>query len=455
MLWIDQTEKISRRANLKKSSPTRLRRDSPGEHLQSNDLKAISRSPSPFSTDTYITFTAKHLFGHGADGPEHDYELWISSIIQDDSNQVSYTALKCLATTYFGRIQRRPDVLRKGTTLYGKALHQLRDSLEDETTAYHCRNLAATMALVYYETIAYTYKYGWIQHAGGTSRLIEMRGPERHQDEPDHTYFLLSRFRITVQAIMSRQRVFLERSEWQTVPWAKHPATKTPTDDLIDILTHVPSILAEFDRLTKLAGVSEGEGGQWHLSRRSQGPEQDAWEVARGRVVALLQRLEQWRQLWQTRHTTLYVEEKAPNPLTSLTWDHDLQYPAKVTYYATFTTAHEVALYIIALALLGSLSSFLRDRQDICRQVLGTDHLVDRQPQQGASTGVENDEDAGSSSEDQQQQQHQKKTSSVLPHVGMLGVHIFHQATGLLDYLLLEQHRGKGAFTAMVILRIW
>ena len=407
--------------------------------------------------DAYITFTAKQLFGSGADGPEHDYELLFSSIVRDDSNQVSYTALKCLAATYFGRIQRRPDILRQGAALYGKALHQLRDSLEDRATAYHRRNLAATIALVYYETIAYTYKYGWIQHAGGTGRLMEMRGPQRHQDEPDHTYFLLSRFRITVQAIMSRQPVFLERSEWQTVPWAKYPATKTPTDGLVDILTHLPSIQVEFHRLNKLAGVREGEGGKWHLSRRPQGPEQEAWEVMRGRVVALLHRLERWRQLWPTRHTpTIYVEEKAPDPLTSLTWDHDLQYPAIVTYYANFTTGHEVAMYLLVLGLLGSLSTFLRDPVDMCRQVMGPDYLAGPQPQQDASIGVENGKYADSSNEDQQKQKHQKKTSSVLPQIGRLvGASYFHQATKILDYLLLEQHRGKGAFTAMVILRIW
>ena len=410
--------------------------------------------------DAYITFTARRFFGLGDDGPEHDYELWISSMFQDDSNQVSYTAPKCLAATYFGRIQQRPDVLREGDTLYGKALHQLRDSLEDRTTAYERQNLAATIALVYYEMIAYTYKYGWIQHAGGTGRLMDMRGPERHQDEPDHTYFLLSRFRITINALMSRHPVFLERPEWQTVPWAKHSATKTPTDDLVDMITHVPRMVAECDRLSRLAGAKEGEGMQWRLSRRSQGPEQHMWEVLCDQVIVLLQRLERWRQLWQTRGPpTLFVEEKAPNPLTSLTWDPELHFPAKVAHYATFGIAHEIALYIVALVVLGSLASFLRDPQDICRRVLSPDQFASRWPSKGTSSGDTNDEKADSSNEklqeQQQQQQHRKKKSSILPHIGVPGPKIFCQASELLDYLLLEQHRGKGAFTAMVILRLW
>ena len=34
----------------------------------------------------------------------------------------------------------------------------------------------------------YSNRSGWIEHAGGTGRLIEMRGPERHQDYPDHMW---------------------------------------------------------------------------------------------------------------------------------------------------------------------------------------------------------------------------------------------------------------------------
>lgn len=38
------------------------------------------------------------------------------------------------------------------------------------------------------QTVVYTSKCGWIQHAGGTGRLIEARGPERHQDYPNHGF---------------------------------------------------------------------------------------------------------------------------------------------------------------------------------------------------------------------------------------------------------------------------
>ena len=34
---------------------------------------------------------------------------------------------------------------------------------------------------------------GWITHAGGVGRLIQLRGPEEHQKYPEKTIFLESR----------------------------------------------------------------------------------------------------------------------------------------------------------------------------------------------------------------------------------------------------------------------
>jgi hypothetical protein len=42
--------------------------------------------------------------------------------------------------------------------------------------------------------------HGWIQHAGGVGKLIEMRGPHRHTYEPARFYYRISRISI-VRAI--------------------------------------------------------------------------------------------------------------------------------------------------------------------------------------------------------------------------------------------------------------
>ena len=441
VLWIDQREAASRRSSLKNTpSP---RRGSATAELGT----VIKKSPSPFSIDAYIAFTVKKLFANGADSPEPKNECWISSIIQDDSSHVSYTALKCLATAYFGRMQKRSDIMLQGAHLYSKALLQLKASIENPITAHDHRNVAATMALVHYETIAYTGKYGWIQHAGGTGRLMEMRGPERHQDEPAHTYFILSRFQITIQACMSRKLVCFDRLEWQTVPWAKHPDTKTPTDRLVDILTHLPSIFQEYDRLNELAGdLLKGKDGlPFHLSGRAEAPDQEAWEAMRCKLIVLLERLEQWRQEWMAKRRAAALE-KPPEPLTSLTWDPSLAFPAVVLHYSDFDMAHETALYTIAQGLMGSLGVRLRDPIGICVQVLATDRrnlpsmLTPRSLARAAS-------EPGNEG-----QSHQ--LSQLLP-IGTPGEDVAQLAVRTMDYLLLEPYRGKSAFTVMVLMRLW
>lgn len=93
------------------------------------------------------------------------------------------------------------NIMDQAAAFYGKALRQLSARIQDEGTRYDHENVSAMMALHLYEvsrsqssistttdlqTIIYSNRSGWIEHAGGTGRLIEMKGPEKHQDLPNH-----------------------------------------------------------------------------------------------------------------------------------------------------------------------------------------------------------------------------------------------------------------------------
>ena len=367
--------------------------------------------------------------------------------MQDNFDHVSYTALKCLATTYFGQMQKRPDILLQGAHLYGKALLQLKTSIENPATAYDHQNVAATMALAHYEIIAYTGKYGWIQHAGGIGRLMELRGPESHQAQPNHTYFILSRLQITMQACMSRRQLCFERPEWKILPWANQPNTRTPADKLVDILTHVPGLFQECDRLNALAGapIAEKRYLPFHLSGRAQGPEQGAWEAIRGKVIVLLKQLEQWRQQWSVNRKATALE-KSPDPQTSLTWEPSLTYPKVVLHYSDFNTAYDVALYTMVLGTLGAFASYCRDPIDICIQVLGISKMnlpSMLTPRNLVPTPVASSNEGAFN------------RFPELPPLGTPGEDVAELAVRLMDYLLLEPHRGKGAFMVIILLRMW
>jgi hypothetical protein len=90
-----------------------------------------------------------------------------------------------------------------------------------------------------------------MQHAGGVSALIELRGPGRCEEYPEHGYLLLNRRQIIAQGLANRKRVFLDRNERRTVPWRVHPEMKTPEHHLFDILALAPGLLEEVENAGK------------------------------------------------------------------------------------------------------------------------------------------------------------------------------------------------------------
>ena len=96
----------------------------------------------------------------------------------------------------------------------------------------------------------YTSRHNWILHAGGVDGLVQRRGPHRHVEYPEHGYFLLARTMIMTEAITTRKKTFLDRPEWKTIPWSKHPETKTPVHHLMDVQTAFPGIMSDYRTLS-------------------------------------------------------------------------------------------------------------------------------------------------------------------------------------------------------------
>jgi Fungal specific transcription factor domain len=78
------------------------------------------------------------------------------------------------------------DVAIRSQTQYGRAVRVLKKNLEHPVDCYSTDNLCAAMALTIYEIIAANNECYWIHHAGGLGKLIQLRGPHRHQEYPDH-----------------------------------------------------------------------------------------------------------------------------------------------------------------------------------------------------------------------------------------------------------------------------
>ena len=81
---------------------------------------------------------------------------------------------------------------------YGKAIHRLSHNLQDPMLRQDPANIVAALLLSLYEvrapqnpkTMAHRLKMGvcknrvgWIQHAGGVGRLLELRGASSHREK--------------------------------------------------------------------------------------------------------------------------------------------------------------------------------------------------------------------------------------------------------------------------------
>jgi hypothetical protein len=91
-------------------------------------------------------------------------------------------------------------------------------------------------------------KDGWIAHAMGMQKLIELRGPESFQTLPERAAFQTFRPSIIFASLILRQPTILSQQRWKDVPWALDPEQKILIHHLVDILADCPGLVAQKDR---------------------------------------------------------------------------------------------------------------------------------------------------------------------------------------------------------------
>lgn len=167
--------------------------------------------------DHYFPHLLIKFMGVGKTDDEYDGNgTWMSACLsRQEVHPVAAISLKCLATMFFGRKHHQDAISMKAAKLYGQALVALSQALQDPHRDWSFDVLAATVALNYYEYMAFTTRQGWIQHAQGTAKLIQMRGPQGFKHYPDRAILEMTRTSLITQALVARKRSFLEDKEWQ------------------------------------------------------------------------------------------------------------------------------------------------------------------------------------------------------------------------------------------------
>ena len=269
---------------------------------------------------------------------------------------VSNAAVQSLAMTHFARMHGNDQkLLDQGRHLYGRAIIQLANEVPKPDMPYDQDVMLAAVALYFYELMINTTELGWVQHAGGLGRLMEIRGPEVHQFQPLHDYFLFCRRVLISQALVRRKRTFLEREEWQTIPWGNHLHTKTAEHFVQDIQSKLPGIAEDLDKLEH-NGTESSQNVEDDIS------ETEFRQKVRERIISCFKELIHWRFNWETSNGNVVSETDLPliSPVTT-----HLQRPTclkTVFYFENFTLSDEIHAY--NTTLMGLLFAVRRFQDD-------------------------------------------------------------------------------------------
>lgn len=178
---------------------------------------------------------------------------WTSILLEMPQDEPALDlAFSALSVSRVGRSNQDLRLVKESTKVYGRALKDLQRALADSSRMQSEEVLAACSLLSLYEIFeggdAMSKSVGWVSHAQGAARLIELRGPSQHINRQAHHVFLGARLPILFSAIVRRKRSFLADTEWLTVPW-RAISGKTYHDVLVDHVTGIPGLLEQFDSL--------------------------------------------------------------------------------------------------------------------------------------------------------------------------------------------------------------
>ncbi|KAF2810949.1 uncharacterized protein BDZ99DRAFT_519621 [Mytilinidion resinicola] len=181
----------------------------------------------------------------------HFLRRWLSFVPPRLGNSKALDdAVRCMGTHYIGMLSRQESIMLSARQTYGHALRSLSKAIGDPKEAMSSETLCATMFLSIYELFACTKKHAWVKHAGGASKLLQLRGPNHINSDFDHSMLLFFRGQVTMEAFMRGTDSFLCQPEWQLVLSDPDPDNPNPytqiTNEFHAYLATCPGIAAHF-----------------------------------------------------------------------------------------------------------------------------------------------------------------------------------------------------------------
>ncbi|KAF6240763.1 hypothetical protein HO173_001436 [Letharia columbiana] len=119
-----------------------------------------------------------------------------------------------------GWIHQDNTLVLNGRVLYGQALQEVQKALYDECTMWQDETLATGNILAFYEFLEPTNDSiaGWNSHTNGVTRLMLIRGPDRHRSSFGRALLEGIRLSAMIQALQNRKASPLGQYEWWQYP---------------------------------------------------------------------------------------------------------------------------------------------------------------------------------------------------------------------------------------------
>ncbi|KAH8690857.1 hypothetical protein BGW36DRAFT_305965, partial [Talaromyces proteolyticus] len=238
--------------------------------------------------DMFVNYTRANLL--------HNIEsnsIWVPEI----DRKLGDASLLALATIFFGTEHRDSALIQRGLQKYSFTIEELNAALRDSTHCYSSDLFDAILTMALLEFHISERDRGWLNHACGLERLIELRGPETFMSLLDLMLFEQTRSLVLFAALTLRKPTILSRSEWKTIPWTLYPDRKTYMQMLLDILADCPELLAAKTELESDPFGSLNSEKRQELAIMTQG---------------VLERLDTFEEAWISANSTCVWEVSPP-----------------------------------------------------------------------------------------------------------------------------------------------
>lgn len=159
------------------------------------------------------------------------------------------------------------------------------------------------------------------------------------------------------KALSDQKRTFLEKSDWQEIPWALNPGVKSHQSRLFDVLSFVPGLLEDLANCR--TSTSTTDISSLPLASDTTLRVNEHKRSAQITINAHLSFLDQWYQAWSTTFQDAVHTITSPSQFTPLNIPYPLHILGKPLLFSSLLRASEYTLYNLAIFLLLTVASQL------------------------------------------------------------------------------------------------